>query len=395
MGRLTIYGFFKAVTGNHQHTNINGTQVVNYSQKQTEPKNLSRYGGRNTVTLLTGDGVGPELMSHVQEVFRHAGAPIDFEEVEINSSKEDPETMRGALLSVQRNGVAIKGNIETKFDDPSFKSMNVELRTELNLFASVVWCRSIPAVKTRHNNIDLILIRENTEGEYTNLEHENVPGVVESLKIITAEKSTKIAKYAFDFAKRHGRKKVTAIHKANIMKLGDGLFLESCRKVACLYPDIEFNDMIIDNASMQMVSRPQQFDVLVMPNLYGNILSNIAAGLVGGPGVVPGMNLGEDYAVFELGTRNSGRSLKGKNIANPSGMLLAACDMLDYLGQYEHATLIRDSVMDVLCEKKIHTPDLGGQATTLEVVQAIIDDIKPKARSWSGNVAQNLYSAKP
>ncbi|XP_076091729.1 isocitrate dehydrogenase [NAD] subunit gamma, mitochondrial-like isoform X2 [Mytilus galloprovincialis] len=361
---------------------INGTQVVNYSQKQTEPKNLSRYGGRNTVTLLTGDGVGPELMSHVQEVFRHAGAPIDFEEVEINASKEDPETMRGALLSVQRNGVAIKGNIETKFDDPSFKSMNVELRTQLNLFASVVWCRSIPAVKTRHNNIDLILIRENTEGEYTNLEHENVPGVVESLKIITSEKSTKIAKYAFDFAKRHGRKKVTAIHKANIMKLGDGLFLESCRKVACLYPDIEFNDMIIDNASMQMVSRPQQFDVLVMPNLYGNILSNIAAGLVGGPGVVPGMNLGEDYAVFELGTRNSGRSLKGKNIANPSGMLLAACDMLDYLGQYEHATLIRDSVMDVLCEKKIHTPDLGGQATTLEVVQAVIDDIKPKARSW-------------
>ncbi|CAG2217678.1 IDH3 [Mytilus edulis] len=167
-----------------------------------------------------------------------------------------------------------------------------------------------------------------------------------------------------------------------ILKLGDGLFLESCRKVACLYPDIEFNDMIIDNASMQMVSRPQQFDVLVMPNLYGNILSNIAAGGVGGPGVVPGMNLGEDYAVFELGTRNSGRSLKGKNIANPSGMLLAACDMLDYLGQYEHATLIRDSVMDVLCEKKIHTPDLGGQATTLEVVQAIIDDIKPKARSW-------------
>lgn len=361
-----------------------GIQTARYSQVNTEPKaTISRYGGRNMVTLMTGDGVGPELMSHVQEVFRHAGAPIDFEVVEINASNASPETMHGALLSVQRNGVAIKGNIETKFDDPSFRSMNVELRTKLNLFASIVWCRSIPGVKTRHQDIDLILIRENTEGEYTNLEHENVPGVVESLKIITSKKSEKIAKYAFDFAKKHGRKKVTAIHKANIMKLGDGLFLESCRKVACLYPDIEFNDMIIDNASMQMVSRPQQFDVLVMPNLYGNILSNIAAGLVGGPGVVPGMNIGEEYAVFELGSRNSGRSLKGKNIANPTGLLLAGCDLLDYLGHHGHATLIRDSVMDVLCEKQVHTPDLGGQATTLEVIQAIVDDIKPKAKSWS------------
>ncbi|XP_060075423.1 isocitrate dehydrogenase [NAD] subunit gamma, mitochondrial-like [Ylistrum balloti] len=344
-------------------------------------ENLAKYGGRNMVTALTGDGVGPELIAHVQEIFRYAGAPVDFEQIEINANSSDPDFLQKAMLSVQRNGVALKGNIETKFDDPSFRSMNVDLRVQLQLFASVVWCKSLPGVPTRHKDIDILLIRENTEGEYSNLEHENVPGVVESLKIITAEKSTKIAKYAFDYAQQKGRKKVTAIHKANIMKMGDGLFLECCRQVACLYPDIEFNDMIVDNASMQLVSRPQQFDVLLMPNLYGNILSNIAAGLVGGPGVVPGVNIGRDFAVFEMGTRSSGRSLKGKNVANPTGMLLASCDMLDYLGHNKHAEMIRDSVMTVMNEHKVHTPDLGGQATTLDLVHAVIDDLKPKTQS--------------
>uniref|UniRef100_A0A8B8BG21 Isocitrate dehydrogenase [NAD] subunit gamma, mitochondrial-like isoform X1 n=2 Tax=Crassostrea virginica TaxID=6565 RepID=A0A8B8BG21_CRAVI len=362
----------------------------NYS---TEP-HYSKYGGRTTVTALTGDGVGPELLSYVQEVFRNAGVPVDFEELEINGSTTDENTLRSALLSVQRNGIALKGNIESKFDEPGFRSMNVELRTKLELFASVVWCKSIPGVYTRHKGLDIIMIRENTEGEYSNLEYEIVPGCIENLKIITEAKSTKIAKYAFEFAKTHGRKKVTAIHKANIMKLGDGLFLDSCRKVASQYPDIAFNDMIVDNASMQMVSKPHQFDVLVMPNLYGNILSNITAGLVGGSGVVSGMNIGDDYAVFEMGTRSSGRSLKGKNIANPTGMLLASCDMLDYIGYNSHAGLIRDSVMKVMSEDKVQTPDLGGQATTLEVVQAIIEDIKPKTSSWSSTAAQNVYSLR-
>ncbi|XP_078339655.1 isocitrate dehydrogenase [NAD] subunit gamma, mitochondrial-like isoform X4 [Crassostrea virginica] len=339
----------------------------NYS---TEP-HYSKYGGRTTVTALTGDGVGPELLSYVQEVFRNAGVPVDFEELEINGSTTDENTLRSALLSVQRNGIALKGNIESKFDEPGFRSMNVELRTKLELFASVVWCKSIPGVYTRHKGLDIIMIRENTEGEYSNLEYEIVPGCIENLKIITEAKSTKIAK-----------------------KLGDGLFLESCRKVASQYPDIAFNDMIVDNASMQMVSKPHQFDVLVMPNLYGNILSNITAGLVGGSGVVSGMNIGDDYAVFEMGTRSSGRSLKGKNIANPTGMLLASCDMLDYIGYNGHAGLIRDSVMKVMSEDKVQTPDLGGQATTLEVVQAIIEDIKPKTSSWSSTAAQNVYSLR-
>ncbi|KAK6175604.1 hypothetical protein SNE40_014031 [Patella caerulea] len=364
---------FLSLIGTGQHQNNFSTSRQNQA---------AQYGGRHTVTLMTGDGVGPELLGHVQEVFRYAGAPIDFEKIEINSSTNSTEVMKNAMLSVRRNGVAIKGNIETKFDDPTFKSMNVALRTGLNLYASVVCCKSIPNIHSRQKNVDIVLIRENTEGEYRQLEYESVDGVVESLKIITSERSTRIAEYAFDFAVKHGRKKVTAIHKANIMKLGDGLFLECCRKVSKKYPDIEFNDLIIDNASMQMVSRPDQFDVLVMPNLYGNILSNIAVGLIGGAGLVPGMNIGNGYAVFETGTRNSGRSLTGKNIANPVGMLLAGCDMLDYLSHHRHATVIRESVQSVLSDKMIQTPDVGGQATTAEVVQAVIDDIKPKTKSW-------------
>ncbi|BFZ08423.1 hypothetical protein BsWGS_11461 [Bradybaena similaris] len=340
---------------------------------------------------MTGDGVGPELLSHVQEIFRYAGAPIDFEVIEINASTNTPEDMSNAILSVKRNGVALKGNIETKFDDPSFKSMNVGLRTSLDLYASIVKCKSIPGLNLRHGDVDCVLIRENTEGEYRQLEHESVSGVVESLKIITAKNSKKIAKFAFNYAVEHGRKKVTAIHKANIMKLGDGLFLECCREVAKDYPEIQFNDLIIDNASMQMVSRPSQFDVLCMPNLYGNILSNIAAGLIGGAGVIAGMNVGDNYAVFESGTRNSGRSMKGKNIANPTGMLLASCDMLHYLGHDAHAKLIRESVMTVLAEKQIRTPDIGGNASTLDVVKAIIDDIKPKTLAWSQNRQHDSY----
>ncbi|XP_052284548.1 isocitrate dehydrogenase [NAD] subunit gamma, mitochondrial-like isoform X2 [Dreissena polymorpha] len=340
-------------------------------------RDFAKYGGRNTVTALTGDGVGPELLKHVQEVFRYAGAPVNFEEVDIHGNTTDEEYLKSAILSVGRNGVAIKGNISTNYDSNA-QSMNVRLRKDLKLFASLVVCKSMPGVTTRHSNIDMVLIRENTEGEYTNLEHQNVPGVIESLKIITREKSTNIARYAFEYAKKHGRKKVTAVHKANIMKLGDGLFLNCCREVAESYPDIQFNDMIIDNASMQMVSRPQQFDVLVMPNLYGNILSNIATGLVGGSGVVAGVNIGKEYAVFEMGTRNIGANLKGKNIANPTGILLASCDMLDYLGHFRHATLIRESVMSVLNEKKVHTPDLGGQASTTEVIQAVIEELRPR-----------------
>lgn len=336
---------------------------------------LNRYGGRHSVTALPGDGIGPEMLQHVQKIFGYAQVPVDFEEVSISSMPNSPEDMSQALTAIKRNGVALKGNIESKFDDPQFKSRNVELRRELDLFANVLHCCSIPSVPSRHRDIDMIIIRENTEGEYSGLEHETTPGIVESLKIVTRTKIDRISRFAFQYAKKYGRKKVTAVHKANIMKLGDGLFLKVCKEIAEEYPEIKFDSMIVDNASMQLVARPQQFDIMLMPNLYGNIISNIACGLVGGPGLVSGMNIGDMYAVFETGTRNTGTLLAGKDVANPTAFIRASADMLRYLGLNQHANLISDSLYRTLVERQIHTPDIGGSAKTSEVVESVLDFI--------------------
>ncbi|KAG1669954.1 Isocitrate dehydrogenase [NAD] subunit gamma, mitochondrial [Nymphon striatum] len=340
----------------------------------------AKYGGRHTVTMLPGDGIGPELMSHVREVFRYAGAPVDFEEVYLDSLVDDADALNEALTSVKRNGVAIKANIETRVNSPEFKSRNIDFRVKLDLFANVLHCKSFPGVHTRHSDIDLIIIRQNTEGEYSCLEHQSVPGVVESMKIITKEKTKKIAEYAFEYAKRHNRKKVTAIHKANIMKLGDGLFLRTCETVSKQYPEIEFDNMIIDNCSMQLVSNPSQFDVMLMPNLYGNILSNIACGLVGGPGLVSGRNFGDNYAVFETGTRNTGKTIAGKNIANPIAIFNASVDLLNYLGCTFHATVLQKAIDETVNVDQVHTPDLGGQATTSDVIQNIVHKLKQQIK---------------
>ncbi|CAJ1085263.1 isocitrate dehydrogenase subunit gamma%2C mitochondrial isoform X2 [Cheilinus undulatus] [Xyrichtys novacula] len=344
----------------------------------------AKYGGRHTVTLIPGDGIGPELLNHVREVFRFSCVPVDFEVVHVNSALETEVDINNAITAIRRNGVALKGNIETKHTmAPSVKSRNNLLRTSLDLFANVMHCQSLPGVQTRHKNIDIMIIRENTEGEYSSLEHESVSGVVESLKIITRNNSLRIAEYAFRLAREKGRRKVTAVHKANIMKLGDGLFLECCREVASGYPDITFESMIVDNTTMQLVSKPQQFDVMVMPNLYGNIVSNVCAGLVGGPGLVPGANYGRDYAVFETATRNTGKSIANRNIANPTAMLLASCMMLDHLELYDHASSIRNAVLTTMNETRLHTADIGGQGTTLEVVQSIMRFIQSKGQLTS------------
>ncbi|VDK51564.1 unnamed protein product [Anisakis simplex] len=308
---------------------------------------LGKYGGRHTVTVLPGDGIGPEMVSHLERIFRFANVPVDFEEVPLttDSGQDDFEH---ALVSVKRNGVALKGNIETQFDDPSFTSRNVELRRRLDLFANVLHCSSIPTIRSKHQNIDIVLIRENTEGEYSGLEHEAVHGVVESIKIITRYNIERIARFAFEYALLNNRKRVTCIHKANIQKLGDGLFLQVCREMASReYPSIQLDSMIVDNASMQLVSKPQQFDVMLMPNLYGNIISNIACGLVGGPGLVSGINIGCKYAVFETGTRNTGKELAGKDLANPTAFLCAGVDMLRYLHLQQHADLISNALFKV------------------------------------------------
>lgn len=245
---------------------------------------------------------------------------------------------------------------------------------QLDLFANVVRCKSIPGIPVRHGDVDLVIIRENTEGEYSHIEHENVDGVIESFKVMTEEKCTKVAKYAFDFAVKHGRKKVTAVHKANIMKLGDGLFLRCCEEVSKSYPDIEFNSMIIDNCCMQLVSNPEQFDVMVMPNLYGNIVSNIGASLVGGPGIVPGENIGGDYAVFESGSRHTGLDIKGKNVSNPMSLLFASTLMLEHLGWNAYGDMIHSAILRVV-QKGVKTADIGGGHLTTDFLDCLKEEI--------------------
>lgn len=330
------------------------------------------YGGRYTVTLIHGDGVGPELMEHVKAAIRCVRAPVDFEDIPLSSHVASHEMFERAIMAVRRNGIALKGNISSQ---NTTNSLNVLLRTRLDLYANVIRCKSNPVVPTRHSDIDILVIRENTEGEYSSLEHESVPGVVESLKIITRAKSLKIARFAFEIATHDERKQVTAVHKANIMKLSDGLFIDCCREVAAEYPHIKFDTMIVDNTCMQLVNRPTQFDVMVMPNLYGNIVSNVCAGLVGGSGFVAGSNYGEQYAIFEQGTRNTGLGIAGKNIANPSGILFAAANMLKYLGLDQHCSTIKNAVLNTIQDHKIKTPDIGGTSTTSQFVECVLNEI--------------------
>uniref|UniRef100_A0A8C9SX10 Isocitrate dehydrogenase [NAD] subunit, mitochondrial n=1 Tax=Scleropages formosus TaxID=113540 RepID=A0A8C9SX10_SCLFO len=342
----------------------------------------AKRGGRHTVTLIPGDGIGPELLNHV-----FSRVPVDFEVVHVNSALTSEDDINNAITAIRRNGVALKGNMETNHNmPPSYKSRNNLLRVTLDLYANVMHCRSLSGVRTRHRNVDIIIVRENTEGEYSSLEHESVSGVVECLKIITRDKSLRIADYAFQLARKKGRHSVTAVHKANIMKLGDGLFLQCCKEVASGYPDITFDSMIVDNTTMQLVSKPQQFDVMVMPNLYGNVVSNVCAGLVGGPGLVPGANYGKDYAVFETGTRNTGKSIAGKNIANPTAMLLASCMMLDHLGLHAYASMIRSAVLLTMNKTQLHTADIGGQCTTSEIIQSIRREIQSSSPHITGSI---------
>uniref|UniRef100_A0A8C9V0T6 Isocitrate dehydrogenase [NAD] subunit, mitochondrial n=1 Tax=Scleropages formosus TaxID=113540 RepID=A0A8C9V0T6_SCLFO len=335
---------------------------------QRTPERSSVHA-RNTfkVTMVPGDGVGPELMRAVREVFKAADVPVEFEEIHISEvhNMASEEKLDQLFTSVRNNGVAIKGKINNPMAyKGDLASYEMKLRRKLDLFANVVHVTSLPGYSTRHNSLDLVIIREQTEGEYSSLEHESVKGVIESLKIITREKSHRIAKFAFDYATKKGRSKVTAVHKANIMKLGDGLFLQSCAEVAKLYPKIKFENIIIDNCCMQLVRNPYQFDVLVMPNLYGNIIDNLAAGLVGGAGVVPGESYSDEYAVFETGARHPFAQAVGRNIANPTAMLLSAANMLRHLNLDYHSNMVSEAVKRVIKQGKVRTKDLGGYCTT-------------------------------
>ncbi|XP_033210356.1 isocitrate dehydrogenase [NAD] subunit gamma, mitochondrial [Belonocnema kinseyi] len=343
--------------------------------KKVMPIPKAHYGGRHTVTILPGAGIGPELMGYVKEVFTFAGVPVDFEDIDIDPNADNNDDLYYAITAIRRNGVALKGNIETRSREAGVLSRNVALRNELDLYVNVLHCVSYKGVRSRQQNIDIVIVRQNTEGEYAMLEHESVDGVVESMKVITKSNSERVARYAFEYAKRNNRKKVTTVHKANIMKLSDGLFLETSRRVAKDYPDIQFNDMIIDNTCMQLVANPHQFDVVLTTNLYGAIVSNVVCGLLGGAGLLAGKNYGDHYTIFEPGTRNTGKRIAGKNVANPIAMLNAAVDMLRHLGHKEHAVLIQNAINKTVNEG-VHTPDLGGTATSRDVVENIKKHIK-------------------
>jgi isocitrate dehydrogenase (NAD+) len=328
------------------------------------------------VTLIPGDGIGREMTNAVKTLFRDVNCPINWEQVDVSFDSENyKEEAVEAINSLKRTKVGLKGVLFTPILRTGPQSLNVAIRKELDLFASLTLCRTPSGYELRHKNVDIVVIRENTEGEYSGLEHESYPGVVESLKVITRANSERIAQFAFDYCMQHDRKKVTVVHKANIMKLGDGLFLETCREVASLYPKIKFESMIVDNTAMQLVSRPQQFDVMLMPNLYGNIVGNISAGLVGGAGIAPGANLGHDIALFEPGARHVAKDIQGKNIANPTAMIMSGVLLLQHLGLLEHADRIESALTKTLNDAKVKTKDMGGNATTTDFTLAVINNL--------------------
>jgi len=325
------------------------------------------------VTLIPGDGIGPEVAAAVVHIIEAAGVHIEWERFVVGGHAQDlsgsslPEEV---IESVRRNRVALKGPVATPIGS-GFESVNVRLRKILDLYANLRPVRHLPGVPSRFGEVDLVIVRENTEGLYSGLEHEVVPGVVESLKIITEKASTRIALFAFEYARKFKRKKVTAVHKANIMKKSDGLFLECFRRVAVNYPEIEHDEKIVDNTCLQLVMNPYQFDVLLMENLYGDIVSDLAAGLVGGLGVVPSGNLGEKAALFEA-VHGTAPDIAGKNLANPTALLLSATMMLHHIGERAAADRIESALKGVLKKREKVTRDLGGTASTSEFTEAII-----------------------
>ena len=328
------------------------------------------------ITLIPGDGIGPEVTEAVVRILEASGASIEWEEhaAGIVAFERTGQTLPIALIdSVRRNKVALKGPVTTPIGH-GFTSVNVGLRKALDLYANLRPVSNLPGVTSRFENVDLVIVRENTEDLYAGLEHEVVPGVVESLKIITARASTRIAQFAFGHARRHGRKRVTAIHKANIMKMSDGLFLESCRHVAREFPDITYDERIVDAACMHLVMHPEASDVLVLPNLYGDIVSDLCAGLVGGLGVVGAANIGTDVAVFEA-VHGTAPDIAGKQMANPTALLLSAVMMLRHIGVSARADRVTRTLGNVLIAGRVRTRDLGGSSSTLEFADAICHEL--------------------
>ncbi|MCC7491174.1 MAG: isocitrate/isopropylmalate dehydrogenase family protein [Fimbriimonadaceae bacterium] len=327
---------------------------------------------KHTVVLVPGDGIGPEITGAVLRILAAAGVEIEWErhvagtESLATLGTPLPDTL---LAAIEKHGVALKGPLTTPVAS-GFPSVNVALRKHFDLYANLRPVKTLPGMATHHGEIDLVIVRENTEDLYSGLEHVVVPGVVESLKIITEKACTRIAEFGFQFAEQNGRQTVSAVHKANIMKLSDGLFLDCCRKVATRHGSVAYNEVIVDNAAMQLVMRPRQFDTLLLENLYGDILSDLCAGLVGGLGLCPGANLGPRCAIFEA-VHGSAPDIAGLGVANPTALLLAALLMLRQLEERAAADRIEAALVQVMQEPARRTRDLGGEATTSQFAEAI------------------------
>ncbi len=334
-----------------------------------------------SVTLIPGDGIGPELADATRVVLAATGIDFDWDVQqagEATIAAEGTPLPERVLESIRRNGVAIKGPITTPVG-AGFRSVNVGLRQALELYANLRPAKSMQGVESRYEKVDLIIVRENTEDLYAGIEHRVGPDAAESIKIITRAASQRIARFAFDYAVRNGRRKVTAVHKANIMKLSDGLFLESCQQVAAEYEGrVAFEDRIVDNMCMQLVQKPELYDVLVLPNLYGDIVSDLAAGLVGGLGVAPGANIGERAAVFEP-VHGSAPKYAGQDKANPTALILSSALMLRHIGEQAAAEVVEEAVRSVIAEGRTVTYDLGGSAGTREFAEAVASRVRAAA----------------
>jgi isocitrate dehydrogenase (NAD+) len=333
------------------------------------------------VTLIPGDGIGPEVTKAVVQILEATGVAFEWERVEAGAAEFE---RTGEALSIdvidacKRNRVALKGPIGTPIGK-GFQSVNVRLRKVLDLYSNFRPVRSLKGALTHFGELDLVIVRENTEGLYAGLEHEVVPGVVESLKVVSERASTRIARWALEWARRNGRKRVTCVHKANIMKMSDGLFLKCFRTVAEEYPEIVTDDRIVDALCMDLVLKPQKYDVLLLENLYGDIVSDLAAGLVGGLGLVPGANIGDEYAVFEA-VHGTAPDIAGKNAANPTALLRSGILMLEHLGEHDAAARVRAALEHVFTATEVRTRDLGGTASTTEFANAISESIQSNAR---------------
>lgn len=331
------------------------------------------------VTLIKGDGIGPEICDSMKKILKILGSKVEFEEVNAGASvfeKENTFIPDRVFKSIEKNKIAIKGPITTPIGH-GFRSINVELRKKYDLFANIRPIKSIKNIKTKYENVDMVIFRENTEDLYMGLEEKISEDEFHSIKVITRKKSERIIKAAFEYAQKFNRKKVTIVTKANIMKFTDGLFLNVGREIAKAYPNIEFEELLVDNTAMQMVQNPNKFDVLVTENLYGDILSDLGAGLVGGLGLIPGVNKGENISIYES-VHGSAPDIAGKNLANPIAMLLTSALMLDDIGEEDLAKKLRKAIEKTLEDKKNHTKDLGGDASLEKITQEIIKNLGEK-----------------